>query len=42
MHGGNRDPVLASTFLNLANFTCSPNIVFRPTIAARILSHCFH
>ena len=39
LRGGNRDPVLAATFLELANFTCSPNIVFRPDIAARILAH---
>lgn len=39
LRGGNRDPVLAATFLELANFTCSPNVVFRPDIAARILAH---
>ncbi len=42
MRGANRDPKLAATFMELANFTCSPNIIFRPDVAARILAHCAH
>ena len=42
MRGANRDPKLAASFVELANFTCSPNIIFRPDIAARILPPCFH
>jgi 2-polyprenyl-6-methoxyphenol hydroxylase-like FAD-dependent oxidoreductase len=42
MRGANRDAKLAATFMDLAHFTCSPNIVLRPDIAARILFHCVH
>ncbi len=39
MRGANRDPKLAATFMELGNFICSPNTVFRPDVAARILAH---